>query len=232
MASETLRISTAQGKTVTAVWTEAGAAPTSDWLFVYAPGAGGGLNDGFGAFVAESLATAGVPTLRFQFPYVEEGRRTPDPPALLEATWRSVVDAARSRADRLVIGGRSMGGRIASQTVVLGTKVDALALFAYPLHPPGQPERVRDAHLPRIAVPTLFCSGTRDAFGTPDELSTAAAKVPNAQLHLLEGADHGFAVPRSSGRTRQDVWAECVAALWRWLSALGPSGLVNLSSSD
>lgn len=221
MVSETPKIATARGKTVTAILTGAEAA-RPDWLFVYAPGAGGGLTDGFGIFASETLATSGIATLRFQFPYVEDGRRTPDPPALLEATWRSVVDAARPRGGRLVIGGRSMGGRIASQVVAQGIVVDALALFAYPLHPPGQVERIRDAHFPNISVPTLFCCGTRDAFGTPDELSAAAAKVPNAQLHLLHGADHGFAVPRATGRTRRDVWAECVQVLLGWLPTGGP----------
>jgi hypothetical protein len=217
MNTESLTVPTARGKTVTALWTAAAGDAAPGWLFAYAPGAGAGLNDPFGAFASGALAAEGVATLRFQFPYAEEGRRTPDPPQLLEATWRAVVDVARPRAPRLVIGGRSMGGRIASQVVAQGTAVDALALLAYPLHPPGQPERTRDAHLSKIAVPTLFCSGTRDAFGTPDELKVAAARMPNAHLHLLEGADHGFAVPRASGRTRTDVWNECIQAILRWL---------------
>jgi predicted alpha/beta-hydrolase family hydrolase len=110
-----------------------------------------------------------------------------------------------------------MGGRIASQVVAQGAEVEALALFAYPLHPPGRPYEVRDQHLPAIKVPTFFCSGTNDAFASPDELSVAASKVRLSTLHLLNGADHGFAVRKSSGSTRDDVWAEAVAALLDWL---------------
>jgi hypothetical protein len=124
---------------------------------------------------------------------------------------------------RLIVGGRSMGGRIASMVVAAGEEVDGLALFAYPLHPPGQPERLRAEHLPKIAVPTLFCSGTRDAFASPEELRAAAKKVKRSTVHLLDGADHGFSVPKTSGRAKEDVWTEATQALLDWLSSL-PSG--------
>jgi predicted alpha/beta-hydrolase family hydrolase len=110
-----------------------------------------------------------------------------------------------------------MGGRIASQVAADGAHVDRLALFAYPLHPPGRPDRARDEHLAKLTVPTLFCSGTNDAFGNPQELEAAASKVPDSKLHFMQGADHGFAVPKSSGRTRRDIWAEAVGALLNWL---------------
>jgi hypothetical protein len=113
-----------------------------------------------------------------------------------------------------------MGGRIASHVAAQGVAVDALALFAYPLHPPGKPEQRRDAHLPAIAAPAFFCSGTRDAFAAPDELRAAVASMAGATLHLLDGADHGFAVPKSSGRTRQDIYEEAVASLLNWLHTL------------
>lgn len=187
-------------------------------LVIYAPGAGSNVHDPFGRFLAARLAERAIETVRIQFPYMEQRKRRPDPPAVLEATWRAVIDALRPGAKRLIVGGRSMGGRIASQVVAQGDQVDALALFAYPLHPPGKPERSRDAHLWQIAVPTLFCSGTRDAFASPDELRAAAALVPNATVHLLEGADHGFAVPKASGRTREDVWSEAAEALVEWLN--------------
>jgi predicted alpha/beta-hydrolase family hydrolase len=124
-----------------------------------------------------------------------------------------VIEWAGQRWPRLAIGGRSMGGRIASQVVSQGTAATSLTLFAYPLHPPGRPEQRRDGHLAAIAVPTLFCSGTRDAFGSADELREAATKVAGARLRFLEGADHGFNVLRASGRTRQIVWAEAADAL-------------------
>ena len=113
-----------------------------------------------------------------------------------------------------------MGGRIASQVVVQDTPVDALALFAYPLRRPGNPERVRNGHFPDIGIPTLFCSGTRDSFGTPEELKAAAAEVSNSTVHLLEGADHGFTVLKSTGKSREDGWSEAVDALLDWLQPL------------
>jgi len=187
------------------------------WLFVYAPGAGSNVDDPFGRYAASALAGRGVATLRFQFPYMEAGRRSPDRPPVLEAAWRAALAHARGDAARIAAGGRSMGGRIASQVVAQGEKVDALALFAYPLHPPGKPGQSRDAHLPLLRVRTFFCSGTNDAFASPDELRAAAALVPRAHVYLLDGADHGFAVRKSSGRGRDEVYAEAVDAFARWL---------------
>ena len=110
-----------------------------------------------------------------------------------------------------------MGGRIASQVVAQGTEVDGLALFAYPLHPPTNAEKRRDGHLTKISVPTLFCSGTRDSFATVAELKEAASKMAMPAVYHLEGADHGFAVLKSSGRTRTDVWIEAADILLSWL---------------
>ena len=187
-------------------------------VVVYAPGAGSNLQDPFGKYLAQHLAGAGISTVRFQFPYMEERKRRPDPPRLLEETWREVIRVVRPTSYRMVVGGRSMGGRIASQVVAHGTAVDGLALFAYPLHPPSSPEKRRDGHLPNINVPTLFCSGTRDTFATAEELEAAASKLPKAVIHQLEGADHGFEVLKSSGRTRAEVWTEAADSLVSWLS--------------
>jgi predicted alpha/beta-hydrolase family hydrolase len=217
MAAGTLRIKTGAGS-VTALRTLSHAEPR--WTFVYAPGAGSNVHDPFGAYAARELAAHGVTTLRFQFPYMEAKKRGPDRPPVLEATWRAAIETARKDGTRLVVGGRSMGGRIASQVVAQGAAVDALALFAYPLHPPGKPETLRDAHLGSIKAPALFCSGTSDAFASPDELRAAAKKVKRSTVHLLQAADHGFSVPKSSGRTREDVWAEAVAAMVAWLEKL------------
>jgi uncharacterized protein len=198
------------------------------WTFVYAPGAGSNVHDPFGTFACRELAGRGLRCVRFQFPYQEAHRKAPDRNPVLEATWRAVIEAihpsggqALSLTDqRLVVGGRSMGGRIASQVIAQGIAADALVLFAYPLHPPGRPDRRRDAHLSAIGIPTLFCSGDADAFATPEELAEAAAHVANARLHLLEGADHGFAARKASGRTKDDVWREAVDAMWAWLISL------------
>jgi uncharacterized protein len=158
--------------------------------------------------------------MRFQFPYQEARRKSPDRNPVLEATWRTVIEAIPRAVGRLAVGGRSMGGRIASQVIAQGTAADALVLFAYPLHPPGRPDRRRDAHLSAIGIPTLFCSGDADAFATPDDLAEAAAHVPSARLHVLQGADHGFATRKASGRTREDVWREAVDAMFTWLISL------------
>ena len=171
--------------------------------------------------LARELPARNVAVVRFQFPYMEAGRRGPDRPPVLESTWRAVIDAVRPLVtSRLIVGGRSMGGRIASIVVAAGAKVDALALFAYPLHAPGKPDQLRDAHLPSIGVPTLFCSGTRDAFASPDELRAAARKVKGSHVHVLDGADHGFSVPKSSGRTKDDVAREAVDAMLQWLNTI------------
>jgi uncharacterized protein len=219
MQDETKRITLSDGRSVTALWTPA-TTGKPDWTFVYAPGAGSNVRDPFGALAARELAPNGIATLRFQFPYSEAGRKAPDREPVLEDTWRAAIESARSLSGRLVVGGRSMGGRIASQVVSQGATVEALALFAYPLHAPGRPERRRDAHLGKLALPTLFCSGTKDGFASPDELRGLQSTVRSSRLHLLDGADHGFAVLKSSGRTRHDVWMEAVAVLRDWLASL------------
>ena len=192
----------------------------AEWTFVYAPGAGSNLRDPFGQRLAERLPEAGISLVRFQFPYQEAGLRRPDSPGTLLATWRAVLESSRADGARVAIGGRSLGGRIASVLASEGAAVDALALFAYPAHPPGKPEQLRTAHLPRIGCPALFCSGTRDPFASPEELAAAAALVPDVRVHLLDGADHGFAVLKSSGRSREDVWGEASGVLVEWIEGL------------
>jgi predicted alpha/beta-hydrolase family hydrolase len=208
------RIQMEDGSSVSCLWTGPEGA---EWTLIYAPGAGSNLRDPFGAYAAPLLADAGIGLMRFQFPYSEAGRKSPDRPEVLEATWRAALSEARNRSRRIVAGGRSMGGRMASRVVAAGERVDALALFAYPLHPPGKPEERRVEHLPAITVPTLFCSGDRDNFGTVRELAEAVALVPDAGLHVLAGADHGFSTLKASGRRRVDVWQEAVEALQAFL---------------
>lgn len=212
MPEETTRIQVPERGEVTAIRTAPESSPNG-WLFIYAPGAGSNVHDPFGAHVCRSLAARGFDAVRFQFPYMEVGKRRPDRPQVLESVRQDGI--------RLAVGGRPMGGRIASQVVADGTPADALALFAYPLRPPSNPEKIRDQHLPLIDVPTLFCSGTRDSFGTPDELRAAASKVPQATLHLLKDADHGFSVPKSSGRSREQVWDEAIQAMLDHVAGLG-----------
>lgn len=221
MSEETLKVGLKPAGQITALLTRP-EGPETDLLFVYAPGAGSNLHDPFGAFIAPQLARLGISCLRFQFPYMEAGRSIPDRNPLLESTWLAVIEAARGLSSRVVVGGRSMGGRIASQVVAKGASVAALALFAYPLHPPGRPDRARDRHLPSILVPTLFCSGTRDTFATPQELEAAGSLVPDPTFHFIAGADHGFNVLRATGLTRADIWQEASSILESFLESLPP----------
>lgn len=220
MAEETFQLALAGEPRITVV-RRAAEGPPAGWSFIYAPGAGSSVRDSFGVYLSEQLSAKGVDAYRFQFPYMEAGRKAPDRPPVLMAAWRAVIDhVAQARAPApLAIGGRSMGGRIASMVAADNGRADALALFAYPLHAPGD-TRWRDAHLPAITAPTLFCSGTNDAFATPEELRVAAARVPRHRVYLLEGADHGFAVKRESGRTRPQVYQEAVRTLLDWLGSL------------
>lgn len=201
-------------KTVSTIKTSPAGKPR--FTLVYAPGAGSNIDDPFGEYLSVRLPAGGAALVRFQFPYMEAGRRGPDRPPLLEATWREVISSVQPGTGKLVVGGRSMGGRIASQIVAQGTQVDALALFAYPLNPPSNRAVSRDGHLPEISVPTLICSGSRDNFATPEDLAAVAGKMPNAAFHELEGADHGFAVLKRSGRTREDVWKDVADTLLDW----------------
>lgn len=216
MDEETFQVSVRTETSVTAVRTMPDTEPAIG-LFIYAPGAGSNINDPFGSYLSQRLVQAGFAFVRFQFPYMEAGKRRPDQASLLEETWKQVIDTVKIADAKVIIGGRSMGGRIASHVAAQGAAVDAVALFAYPLHPPGNPRKSRDSHLPQIASPALFCSGTRDTFASPEELAAAAATVPRATVHPLEGADHGFAVLKSSGRTKEDVWSEAAAFLLSWL---------------
>ena len=220
MPEQTINIALPEGGSVTGIWSAPPDTTEGGWVFGYAPGAGSNVNDPFGSYAAPRLLEAGIATLRFQFPYMEAGKKLPDQAPVLEAVWRDVIKLLHGHGKRVLIGGRSMGGRIASKVASDGANVDALALFAYPLHQPGKPETVRDAHLASITVPTLFCSGTRDVFATPEELQASAAKVPGSLVHILKGADHSYAVLKSSGRKREGVWDEVLEATLSWLESL------------
>jgi uncharacterized protein len=187
---------------------------------IFAHGAGGHMDDR-GMLALAKLTTRGFDVVRFNFPYREKGSRRPDPMPVLKATIAEV--ATRVRAERkpakLFIGGRSMGGRAASMLAADGFECDGLLLFAYPLHPAGEPEKLRDAHLPRIRVPVLCFNGTRDALCRRDLMERATAGLSGWTMRWLEGADHSFHVPKSSGRTDAEVLEEIGAAGRDWLSA-------------
>ena len=186
-------------------------------LLVLAHGAGAGQQHPFMTAVARGFATRGVDVVTFDFPYMRARKKVPDRAPVLESSFSQVIDAARkwSTAKRFFIGGKSMGGRMA--THLGAARLDGLAgivVFGYPLHPPGKPEQLRVAHLPSIASPVLVLQGERDAFGTPSELKPALdSMTAPVQLHVVQGGDHSLAV---SGRRREDVLDEVldVAAAW------------------
>jgi hypothetical protein len=189
-------------------------------------GAGGDRKTPLLRRLADALASArperGV--LLYNFPYTDARRRAPDPPDVLEMTARAVGDHARESlgARRVVLGGKSMGGRIASQAVAKGAAADGLLFLGYPLHPPGRPETLRDRHLPAVRVPMLFVQGTRDSFARWDLLEAVLARLDRtATLHRVEEGDHSFRVPRRTGRTAAEVEAEIVEAVLGWLAAKG-----------
>lgn len=191
-------------------------------LFVCAHGAGGHLGDTSMLAAAAAMRSAGLGLLRFNFVYREKGSKRPDPMPQLRACFEAVVADAKTRLSftTLVIGGRSMGGRAASMMAADGYACDALLLLAYPLHPAGQPTKLRDGHLPRIAVPVLCFNGTRDALcERPLMDATLATLGKNWTMHWLDGADHSFHVLKSSGRTDADVMAEVAATTRAWLAA-------------
>jgi uncharacterized protein len=193
-------------------------------LVVLGHGAGGNRRNPMLRALAEALAASGRAACLYNFSYAEKGTRRPDPPSVLEATTRAAAAFARAAtgARHIVHGGRSMGGRIASQVVAGGERADGLVYLGYPLHPPGQFEKRREAHLPGIAAPQLFVQGTRDAFAREDLLLALMDRLsPRAELHRVAGADHSFAVPKRSGRSPEDVLAEVRAALLGWLDRHG-----------
>jgi uncharacterized protein len=189
-------------------------------VIVLAHGAGAGMRSDFMEFQAEALAAAGLTCLRFEFPYMQAGRKAPDKAAVLEETWTAVAAEARARAgDRpVVLGGKSMGGRIASQAVAAGATADGLAFHGYPLHPPGRPDRIRKAHLPDVRVPMLFVEGTRDPFCPLDTLREVVAETGiDATVAVIDGGDHSFKVRTSSGRSTKAAWQEVAERTVAWI---------------
>ena len=173
--------------------------------------------------MGQTIARAGYLALVFNFPYRERGGKLPDARPVLEHCWRTVVAYVRAAPDLapawLAIGGRSMGGRMASYVVAGGVAVDALVLLGYPLYPAGKPAQVRADHLPRIAVPTLFVQGTRDALADATRLQRAVDPMRHAAVHWIDQADHGFRVPKRTGRTESDIHQDIANAITAWLDA-------------
>jgi predicted alpha/beta-hydrolase family hydrolase len=196
--------------------------PTPSALLVLAHGAGAGMEHPFMERLARALAERAVATFRYQFPYAAAGGRRPDPPGVLEATVRAAVAAAASAAPGLPLfaGGKSMGGRMTSRAAAAGLGVDAagIVFFGFPLHGAGGPPSVeRAAHLAEVPEPMLFLQGTRDALADLGLMRGVCAALPRATLHVVDGADHGFHVPKRSGRDDDAVIGELADVSTAWM---------------
>ena len=183
---------------------------------------------------AAAIAELGVDVVTFNFLYMEQRRRLPDRPAVLESCCQAVIEQVKhsvpSAARGLFAGGKSMGGRIATQVAAAHQELDlsGLVLLGYPLHPPGRPEQRRDAHLPLVRRPMLFIQGSRDGFGTPKELMAALAPVDGATLRVIEGGDHSFKLGGKDPIKQGEVHAGAQRTIVDWiqsvLSKTSPSG--------
>jgi uncharacterized protein len=194
-------------------------------------GAGANQTSGFMRSFAKGLAARGLDVLTFNFVYMEQERSVPDHKHKLEACFRAVIEAAlkqrKLKNNRLVLGGKSMGGRIASQVMAgeekesFASEVAGLVFLGYPLHPPGNPAKLRIEHLEHIGKPMLFVQGTRDALGTPDEIKPFIKNLrPAAKIYTIEGGDHSFKAPKKSGLSPEQVFEAALDEIDRWARSI------------
>jgi predicted alpha/beta-hydrolase family hydrolase len=196
--------------------------------FVFAHGAGAGMEHPFMATVANELCDRDIATLRYQFPYMERGSRRPDPPALCHATVRAAIAQASRLAPDLPMfaGGKSFGGRMTSQAQAASALGGVLGLvfFGFPLHPAGRPSVQRGDHLHEVKIPMLFLQGTRDELASPDLLGPLVDSLgERATLATLKDADHSFHVPARTGRKDPDVRKEALDTMGAWVSRISAS---------
>jgi uncharacterized protein len=233
---ESLRVDVSPSEHVTALTYRAAPSRRIGVTLILGHGAGADQTSGFMVHFATALAARGVDTVTFNFVYTEQGRRAPDRNDKLESCWRAVIAAVRhgnppagkgrqGTGGRLIIGGKSMGGRIASQIAARaaddgGDAIAGLVFLGYPLHPPGRPDKPRSEHLGRIRAPMLFVQGSRDTFGTPDELRAALADAKAAgDLYVVDGGDHSFKTPKRGGLSQDRVYDAVLDEIVRWIRA-------------
>lgn len=208
---------------VSAVWAVPDAfQPGQTAAVLLAHGAGNDMHHPFMCFFHQALAAQGVLSIKFNFPYKEQGRKAPDRIPQLEHAFRAVIQTVRQhdtlRPGPLFIGGKSMGGRIASHLAAQGEAVAGLILLGYPLHPPKQHDRQRRHHLPRIACPMLFFQGRRDPLCDLTLLKDALQSLQRPpHVHVIDGGDHSFKVPKRSGRTAEAVLDEIARVMLAWI---------------
>jgi predicted alpha/beta-hydrolase family hydrolase len=196
---------------------------------ILAHGAGAGQRSTFMVDFGTALSALGIDVVTFNFPYIEQGRKIPDRAPVLEACYRAVILGVRAELESakrlLCIGGKSMGGRIATQVAAADGSLPlaGLVLLGYPLHPPGKPEEKRDKHLPAVERPMLFVQGTRDAFGTPDELTPILQLLqPPPTLNPVAQGDHSFKLSRRDPAAQAAVYTAIQRAIAVWIRALAP----------
>jgi predicted alpha/beta-hydrolase family hydrolase len=196
-------------------------------------GAGADQSSGFMKLFAGGLSDRGLDVMTFNFVYTEQRRSVPDQKGKLESCFRAVIEAAVSqkklKGNKLVVGGKSMGGRIASQVAAaaceqedpLAKEIEGLVFLGYPLHPPGNPAKLRTEHLPQIKMPMLFVQGTRDSLGSTDELGPIIKnlKLP-AEMYVIEGGDHSFKAPKKLGRSQPEVYEAAMDGIVEWAKKL------------
>ncbi|HJT65430.1 MAG TPA: alpha/beta family hydrolase [Pyrinomonadaceae bacterium] len=194
-------------------------------------GAGANQLSGFMRMFARGLAERGLDVMTFNFIYMEQGRSVPDQKPKLESCFRAAIEAIakhrKLKTNRLVVGGKSMGGRIASQVVAarkqapLALDVSGLVFLGYPLHPPGNPAKLRVEHLEQIQKPMLFVQGTRDALGTPEEIQPFVKNLrPPAKIYAIEGGDHSFKAPKKFGLDQPQVYENAMDEIVRWAATI------------
>src|SRR5689334_15639387 len=229
--AENVTIQVNDKEAVTALVYQADKKNQAGMTVVLGHGAGANQTSGFMRMFAKGLAARGLDVMTFNFVYMEQGRSVPDQKPKLEACFRAVIETAlkqkKLRKNRLVIGGKSMGGRIASQVMAGEEKesfaddVAGLVFLGYPLHPPGNPAKLRVEHLEHIHKPMLFVQGTRDTLGTPEEIQPYVKNLrPAAKIYAIEGGDHSFRAPKKFGLSPEQIFENAMDEIDRWIRTL------------
>jgi predicted alpha/beta-hydrolase family hydrolase len=228
---EKLTVQASSEETVTALLYPADKKKKLNATILLGHGAGADQTSGFMVLFARGLAERGLDAMTFNFIYTEKRRGAPDPKPKLEKCYRAVIDTAlnhkKLKGNRLVIGGKSMGGRISSQVAAeacekgeeLAKQIGGLVFLGYPLHPPGNPAKLRVEHLPGIKMPMLFVQGTRDSLGASSEITPFIKKLRlPATMFEIEGGDHSFKAPKKFGRTQDEIYEAVMDEIVRWVS--------------